>query len=365
MNILYDDVIFFSQRYGGVSRIFVELLRHGIHHTKNNILFRCIYSENAHIQELGMQRIKPYLNNLQFPLKGKLMRGLLGTISHQWVNNKLRNEHIDIFHPTFYSNYFFNSINPNKTKFVFTLHDLTHEKINHPLKNIKSQNLQRADHIICVSHATKEEMFKYYPFTKQKEVSVIYLAQSLPNMEQKIADLPKQYILFVGERTGYKNFNLLLNAFTELSAQFPLLYLVCSGRPFTLKEKSMLQTMGVQSKVIQKSMNDAELVYAYRNTQCFVFPSTYEGFGIPVLEALSCGAPVLLNDISVFKEVGASYATYFQNDLPSLVSAIKDIVMQNHLIDSERGITYAKDFSWNKHAQTTFDIYQSLCPTSF
>lgn len=361
--VLIDDEIFIRQRFGGVSRIFIEILNARNKFTKADINFQNLYSENEYLQEAGLSKFKPYLKNHQFPLKGKTIRFLIGNSSHFMTNRKLKSGSISIFHPSFYSNYFFSAL-PKATKLVFTLHDLTHEKSNDSLALIKKQNLERADHIIVVSGQTKKEMEEYYPFTKNKQVSIIHLAQNLPEQSTPIKNLPNNYLLFVGERSHYKNFNTLLNAFGSLSEDFPELNLVCcGGQALSNQEKQIISRLNLTQKVFHYKLTDAELKYAYQNAQVFVYPSFNEGFGIPTLEAMKCLTPTILSDIPVFREVAADAALYFNpNDEEDLASKIK-LILTNALVQTElrsKAVKRSADFSWENHLRKTFEVYQSL-----
>jgi len=361
--ILIDDEIFIRQRFGGVSRIFIEILK-ACHLFENAAFtFSNLYSENEYLQQAGLSKTKPYLKNYRFPLKGKLTRFLFGNLSHFQTNRKLKSGNITIFHPSFYSNYFFSAL-PNSTKLVFTLHDLTHEKNNDALANIKKQNLERANHIIVVSGQTKKEMEEYYPFTKNKSVSVIHLAQNLPEQSSPIKNLPNSFILFVGERSHYKNFNTLLNAFVRLSEEFPDLNLVCcGGQKLSGKERKNISSLNLTQKVFHYNLNDAELMFAYQNAKIFVYPSFNEGFGIPTLEAMKCLTPTILSDIPVFREVANDAALYFNpKDEKELASKIK-LILASTLVQTElknKATNRIAQFSWKHHLQKTFEVYQSL-----
>ena len=362
-NILIDDEIFIRQRFGGVSRIFIEILT--AKHTQDfaNLIFNNLYSENDYLQEKGLSKLPPYLKNYQFPLKGKSIRFFFGGLSHLKINQQLRSGSIQIFHPSFYSDYFFKAL-PNKTKLVFTLHDLTHEKSKDPLSNIKRRNLERADHIIVVSEQTKADMIHFYPFTKNKNISVIHLAQNLPETPKNIPDLPKKYLLFVGERAGYKNYKVLLKAFKDLSLNFPDLHLVCCGaQAFNKAEVQEFFGLNLGGRVHHFKPSDAQLSFAYQQASVFVYPSLNEGFGIPTLEAMHWQVPSVLSDIPVFREVAANAALYFNpNEAAQLSQQILQI-LSNDLVRTElknAAKQRATHFSWKKHITKTFEVYQSL-----
>ncbi len=361
--ILIDDEIFIRQKFGGVSRIFIELLKGLKAQNSLSWHFQNTYSENPYLSQIGLAKTIPWLAKQNFPLKGKLVRALAGGKSHQHTCKLLASGKVKVFHPTFYSDYFFEHL-PQTCQLVFTLHDLTHEKEGHPLAAVKKKNLERANHIICVSEATYGEMVHYYPFTKSKNYSIIRLAQQLPPQSAEVPNLPKDFLLFVGERHGYKNFELLFQAFKQLKEKYANLHLVCTGnRPWNAAELSMIKQASLQNRIHLHSVSDAQLKYLYEHALCFIYPSLNEGFGIPTLEAMHCGCPVLLNDIPVFKEVAGDAAIYFGSENTIQLTAAIELVID------DKGFTQmltAKareregQFTWQKHVQETLAIYQRL-----
>jgi len=364
-NVLIDDEIFIRQRFGGVSRIFIEILKAAPTFPNFKINFSNTYSENEYLQEAQLSKLKPFLKELNFPLKGKLTRFIIGGMSHIRTRQLLKKSGIKIFHPSFYSDYFFESL-PQQTKLVFTLHDLTHEKNNDALATIKERNLKRADHIIVVSSQTKEEMEYFYPFTKSKTVSIIHLAQNLPLQSQIVPHLPAKFILFVGERGAYKNFEVVLNAFKILVQKEPGLNLVCcGGQNFSKSEKLQFKGADVSKQVLHFKLNDAQLKYVYEKAEAFIYPSLSEGFGIPVLEAMSCQTPTLLSNIPIFKEVADKAALFFEPHNAQELAQQIEIIRTNTLVQTELkelASQRIKLFSWEKHISKTYQVYNSLCP---
>ncbi len=363
MKILIDDEIFIRQRFGGVSRIFIELIKAATNFPNIDLQFANNYSENEYLQQAKLSKLRPFLKELNFPLKGKLTRLIVGGLSHTHTNELLKKGDIEIFHPSFYSDYFFESL-PKQTKLVFTLHDLTHEKNSDLLSKVKERNLKRADHIIVVSAQTKEEMEHYYPFTKSKSVSIIHLAQNLPVQSQIVPHLPANYLLFVGERGAYKNFEVVLAAYKILVQKEPSLYLVCcGGQNFSKTEKLKFKGANIANKVLHYKLNDAQLKYVYEKALVFIYPSLSEGFGIPILEAMSCQTPTLLSNIPVFREVAEKAALFFEphkaQELAQQIETIRaNLLVQTELKELAR--QRIKLFSWEKHIAKTYHVYNSL-----
>lgn len=368
MRILIDDEIFIYQRYGGVSRIFSNLIRALKSDSEFELLFSAFYSENEYLENIQKAQIKPYLKNLHFPLKGKLLRFILKKISHKKTIDQIQTGNIDIFHPSFYSNYYINAIiqTPN-IKLVYTVHDLIHERFPHSkdyrnIAHYKSENIRLAKQIIVVSENTKKDLLLYYPEVNPEIIHVNYLYASLPKQAEIINDLPNEYVLHIGERSGYKNFNTLLDAFARLRQVYPNLYLVCSGsRPFSRLELLKFKQLGISNFVIRKAVNEKQLVYLYQNAKIFVFPSTYEGFGIPILEAFECRTPCILSRSSSLPEVADDAALYFNPEDSSELYMQMKYLLSNENIRIElidKGIERLKYFSLDKHIETTKAIYK-------
>lgn len=367
MNILIDDEAFIIQRYGGVSRVFSELIKRITKDKNQNLFFSNFYSENEYLIDLGLNGIKPYLLNMQFPLKGKLLRAICRTINRSVELKIISQNKVDIFHPSYYSNYYFPSLEKtSKTKLIFTVHDLIHElmpkeKGNSEIASIKKQNLLRASEIIVVSQSTKNDLLKIYPFVKKEKVTVIHLASSFTIESQEVKGLPSLFVLFVGERRGYKNFTTFLNAFSKLVECLPKINLVCTGsQSFSNEEKDLFLKLNIKEKVLHIKCSEKELKYIYEKALMFVFPSLYEGFGIPILEAFESNVPVVLSETSSLPEVAGDAAVYFnpkdENDLfCKMLLVANNFKLRNDLI--VKGKKRLKDFSWEKHYNSTIEVY--------
>ena len=370
MKVLIDDEAFIIQKYGGVSRIFSEILSRLVNCKNTQLLFYNFYSENEYLNALGFNGISPYLKNLNFPLKGKIIRFISRFFSNPFTIKNIKSANADIFHSSFYSDYYLNSLqNNSKIKFVFTIHDLIHElmpevKGNADLAANKKNNLLRADHIIVVSESTKKDLLKFYPFVDKNKITVIHLANSLTNESEKVINLPEKYLLFVGERRGYKNFNLFIEAFNAFSLIHPDYKVVCTGSmSFSSSEIHLFKKLNLQQKIFHFKCNDKQMRYIYEKSKMFVFPSLYEGFGLPVLEAFACKTPVILSNSSSLPEVGDTAALYFnpQSEIEltnKMLLLANDQNLCNELV--EKGINRLNDFSWDKHFESTYSIYNSL-----
>lgn len=390
MKILYDYQIFESQRVGGISRYFYEIITH----TDKNTAWELpvIHSNNLYLQRLpGLSTpVLPipakvdYFSKFLFgrSFKGKRLLHILKNqliadphpLNINAINKKaaidvLKKGNFDIFHPTYYDSYFLDHLGTKP--FVLTVYDLIHQVFPefglYEKRDKSQQMLSRADAIIAISESTKNDLVTLFNVPEDK-VSITHLASSLQadiddvsiNFKNKI---PEHYILFVGERGIYKNFLFFAQVFATLQRRHQHLQVVCAGSPFNQAENYQLQKLGIQDKMHATFVSDEELTYLYKHATAFIFPSMYEGFGIPVLEAFSCGCPVLLSRTSSLPEVAGSAGIYFKpknaaSMLAALQSILSDAVMRNQKITE--GYEQLKKFSWQSTVAQTILVYKKV-----
>ena len=382
MKILYDHQIFIRQHFGGISRYFCEIMDHYSRDPTIEFRLALRYSQNDHLNQhpqlnqFWTQRNNFFSNSQLFI---RLQRRIHINILNHIFNNQqesirqLTQTDFDVFHPTYYDPYFLKYL--QKRPYVLTVYDMTHEefpKIFHsrdPTSARKKILVENATGIIAISENTKTDIVKYLDIEPEK-IQVIYLASSLdpekilhktqPPMRVKI---PKKYLLFVGGREYYKNFPHLIKTLIPIFRKNEDLHLVCAGGgEFSESEKKILQDMHIISRVHLFPIDDSTLFQLYQNAYAFIFPSLYEGFGIPVLEAFSCRCPALLSNTSSFPEVGGDAALYFNPDSEtSMADAIERILSDVHLREEliVRGSERAKLFSWDKTATMTKKVYKA------
>ena len=371
MEIFFDHKIFSLQNYGGPSRYFINLANKlNEIETVNAKIFSPIHI-NYMLSGISKKNIG-FANKIPFAdFLGK-SNSFKNTIIK--INNKVNNFYIkkrrpDIIHTTYYGNDF--PIDSNNL--VVTVYDLIHEifaneytgKNNHlPKKKI----LDRAKQIICISESTKKDLVKFYNISEEK-ITVTYLSNSLSSNNDLLdiskTKLPKKFFLYVGSRWKYKNFNQLLyvlNYNKKLHKEFDLI--TFGGGKLTLSEKKLIEKLGLNyNKIVQIDGNENLLKNLYKQAEFFIYPSRYEGFGIPILESFSQQCPVICSNTSSFPEVAGDAAILFDpNDIASISKSIEMIINSEDLRQKliKKGNERLKKFSWTKCALETFNVYKKV-----
>ncbi len=227
--------------------------------------------------------------------------------------------------------------------------------------------IKTASRIIAISENTKLDIIHYYDIESSK-IQVVHLGNSFPTVtatEPRPSDFPARYLLFVGLRSGYKNFSLFAEAIADLFAEDRDLRLICvGGGPFNSDEKKHLSRLLLVDKVIQVSPTDEELARLYRHASLFAFPSLYEGFGIPILEAFGAGCPVVVSDTGSFPEVAGEAAAYFNPRDPGSIRAVIGQILGDPNRASalrEAGRRRLARFDWLETARKTKEVYREAC----
>ncbi len=363
MKILFDHQIFSIQRAGGISRYFSQLIT-GLAACEDIETETSLkYSNNYYVQD-SLQP-SPF-----FPHNSFIGKSTINSfVNRQFSRPTILKADYDVFHPTYYDDYFLRYL-PSKSPFVITVYDLIHEKIPNLLKDSKHviarkrKLVHRANALIAISDSTKNDILEYYEIEESK-IHVIQLASSLPNLISGLSVvLPKRFILYVGQRESYKNFSLMFSAIASLLVNENISLLCVGGGGFKKEEKDQFSRHGVsEDKVIQLQLTDQELAYVYSKASLFIFPSLYEGFGIPLLEAMQMNCPIACSDTEVFKEVAGSAASFFSpSDKESIAEAVSYILgndrRRNQLV--KEGQRNREKFTWTNVINQTISVYESV-----
>ncbi len=364
MTVFYDHQAFSLQDYGGITRIFSEL-KTGIDRSNNHAHLSLLYSNNIHLKE----------NNLapQTVFRGAQIlkrRQVLYTVNQCYNIYDILTSRFDIYHPTYY--------NPGLIKYakhkpvVATFHDMINEKFAGKFRELrpddrlireKKEMAAKATHIIAVSENTKKDLIEIYG-TDPEKIMVIYLGNSfVGNINSSKVNSEKPYLLYVGNRGLYKNFVPFLKAIAPLLIRHKISFVCAGGKQFTKEEKDVIVQLNVGEYLIQEPVNDTRLAELYTNALAYVFPSLYEGFGIPVLEAFACNCPCILSNTSSLPEVAQNGAVYMDPyDPESMYHAVEMVVSDSAIRDklAKDGGIRLKNFSWAKHVTETLDLYNDI-----
>lgn len=364
MKIVFDHQIISWQLYGGVSRYFYEISNR-IAATKGNDVevFAPLYVNKYFRSGVGLRP-----RGLGIPQSPRYER------AKSWINRTISESilrprnNVDIFHETYFSQ---TDCCPCSAKRIVTVYDMIHEIYpdcfsNDNTSTIKAFVMKRSDHIICISENTQRDLINLLNVPKEK-TSVVHLGYSLS--EEGSGEVPSAeqipYILYVGNRSSYKNVDRLLRVYSESSIlrnNFRMVFF--GGGRFSVAEHDMVKMLSVPAgNVMQLSGGDDVLADLYSRAAAFVYPSLYEGFGIPPLEAMSLNCPVVCSNTSSMPEVVGDAAELFNpEDENDMLKAIEKVVTSPERTADlvERGRIRCKQFSWDKCAKDTLNVYEKV-----
>lgn len=366
MRIVFDHQIFGWQEYGGISRYFYELASEIATTCGQDVrvvaplyVNRYLAGAPSELQVLG-------LRSPSLPKSGRLYRSVNALLAAPLVK-RIRP---DIVHESYYAS---SGLTPRRAKTVLTVFDMIHERFKEsfsafdPISHEKVLAVRRADHVICISEQTRRDLVDLIDIDPAK-TSVVYLGFSLTNpvaAQQHDIATQRPFLLYVGRRGGYKNFEGLLKAYAAsplLRAEFDLISF--GGGRLTAAERDLMQNLDLPvDRVRQVSGGDEVLAGYYRAAHAFVFPSFYEGFGIPPLEAMSFDCPVICSGVSSIPEVVGDAALLFDPyDPDAMRCAIENVIVDDQLRQSliVRGRKRIQGFSWTRCAQETLSVYRKV-----
>lgn len=370
MNIFYDDEIFCRQKFGGISRYYVELIKFMASHENVNCgaFFHKSYYLEKNSNQLNFRLPEFKYSYHIFKNFNKIFNLMLTDIS---VPN--------IYHYTYYKG---RSKKNQKSSYICTVHDLIEEillKETHGAGDVqifhKKDTFFHCDHIISVSEHSKQRLCEFYEIEPHKvtvvhhgiDHSVFNIGPSEVNcasVDQKpLVDGP--FILYVGNRSGYKNFNQLLYAFSSsprLKSQVKLV--TFGGERFSREEQSLISSLKLsESSIVHLTGSDETLAKLYRAAVCMVYPSLLEGFGMPPLEAMACGCPVAVSDASSIPEVVGDAGLYFSPESSEdMAYKLEQLVFDTAVSSAmqKMGLARAKEFNWQKCGAKTLSVYRDI-----
>jgi glycosyltransferase involved in cell wall biosynthesis len=369
MRVVFDAQIFCSQQFGGISRYYASLAE-----------------EMSSMPGMSPRIVAPlhfnsYLKRLPADLvtgMGVRMWGpsfLLTRAASLLAADVLqRYPRPDIVHKTYYYPL---PRTPRGVGSVVTVYDMIHEKFpasfsaRDPIVRWKKKAVESADHVICISEQTRHDLLSLYDLPAEK-VSVTYLGydslvsllvdESGSAFRNRALGSDVPYLLYVGSRAGYKNFSSLLAAYAASPSLRQNFHVLCFGSgSFTEEERVQIAALGVSDRVFHVGGNDAVLASCYKHAAAFIYPSLYEGFGIPPLEAMSLDCPVICSNTSSIPEVvGDAAASFDPEDVMALREVLEQTLSSPSILQElvEKGRLRREMFSWRKCAEETAVIYK-------
>lgn len=351
MLLVFDNIIFSLQRAGGISVVWENLLSELARRGED---FTCIEydgaSQNIHRQELSL----PAGRIEHRKMRHRVIEQFVSP-SYEYEGNKPF-----VFHSSFFR------VCPSRwAKNVTTVHDFIYERqtrmtLSQRIRSaLNHRAIRRSDVVVCVSENTRDDLFRYLPEVDRKKVHVIHngVSSDYHRLGQRVARY-EGYVAYVGGRQSYKNFDFAV----EGIAGSNLKMLVC-GKPLTEPERQMLDSkLGSGRYAVAATPSNAELNSIYNSVDALLYPSSYEGFGLPVLEAQRAGCPVIAMNASSIPEITGDSALLIDRvDVRLLHERLKTLespAARAEII--EAGLENAKKYSWCKMAEAYAELYAAL-----
>lgn len=370
MRIAYDHQIFSMQSWGGISRYFVRLAEE-LDSADHDVSVMAHYHRNHHLESARASLIDGK-SVTDWPHRfGRLAQRFNSVLTA----GSLRRWSPDIIHQTYYQQKRRPTVD---APVVLTVYDMVHEimpavfRVNDRTPERKKRAVMYADHVICISENTRQDLLQFIDIDPAK-TSVVHLGVDTPapnNSNQQPSNCSsdqRPYILYVGQRGGYKNFHILLKAFAQSKRLINTLDIICfGGDPLSTDEMALANNLGLGvNQLTRQTGDDNELSRLYRQACVFVHSSSYEGFGLPPLEAMAHGCPVISSNASCMPEVLGSAAEYFDpQSTDELRGALESVVYSDDHQQKLRnaGLMHCETLTWANCAKNTLSVYETLLP---
>ncbi len=371
MQVVIDSNIYQLQLTGGISRLFSEIIPRMCE--LDNSIHITLLTNRKPLQLLPTheQITHHYIPSIERYLRpGRVWKPILPMMRRQVFKLRLGPKREGIWHSTFFTM-------PESWVGlkVVTVFDMIYERFpnlydglgDEKFRKLKRDCLQDANAVICISETTRQDLQDFYGIDKDYTY-VTHLAcsdvfrQLDQSNDQLELTLEKPFLLYVGDRARYKNFNSLMKTYSVWAGRKDV-NIVVVGKPWLSSEANNLVQLGIQRNVnLLSHVDDEQLCQLYNKAIAFVYPSLYEGFGIPLVEAMSCGCPIIASYIPSTIEIAGDCPIYFKPDeSDDLLNAFNVAIFEGQNSDRvQRGLTCKKKYSWNKTAIQTLDIYRIL-----
>lgn len=354
MKVLYDFQAFEMQRIGGISRYFSILMEK--------------------LPDYGINSMLPIIGSNNLYIKGKYDSPIFSFVKNPDRFNRKYTRYLlpflkyDIVHPTYYNPYIL-KYKRKSVPMVATVHDFIHERFssNFPdsekILRWKKTICSSADRLIAISESTKRDLIDFLG-VEENRIDVVYhgiMWNDKLLSQPVVLPFSGEYLLFVGDRSvKYKNFEEFVIGVSPVVRQYSI-NIVCTGRPFSEPERELLKKYGVDKNACSIMANENELLWLYQNAICFVYPSKYEGFGLPILEAFGAKCPILLSRASCFPEIAGGAAEYYELGSPDSLAASLTAILDDRAkreAMKKAGTERLRFFTLDKMIENTVNVYR-------
>jgi len=361
--IFLDNIVFNIQKFGGASTYWNELQKRFIKHNNVNIIVQSKEQEESQKNATNSQNVK-YLIENRFPPSIARYLPLTKRLPAKAL---------------YHASYYRTCLQKNVVN-IFTIHDFTHKKglaSKFPRKmvhiGLTALGIKNADGIICISENTKKDLLLYFPHIPQNKIRVIYhgvseaffpISKTPYTKFKDRLSLSAPFVLFIGKRDGYKKFDIVAEAVKKDST---LTLVIVGGGALTTTELNYLN-LNVQNRFIKfDNLNNADVNILYNHAFALVYPSIYEGFGFPVVEAMRSGCPVIATDLSSIPEVGGDAILKITEASGDAIVEKLNLLRHDKVRTSliEKGLKQCEKFSWDKCFLETVDFYEDIYNQKF
>ncbi len=364
MRVLYEGGMFYLQRWGGIQRYHVSLINHLPESCRSLLVVPKRRGQGVTNPHCDVRHVRT-----SAPVK-QLARAWRKFQSHR-LAQLCNHQQADVEHWTYYTGLCGREITRTDRPLVITVHDFIHEA--YPFEDpdsfhrqSKRRAIDAADAILCVSNFTHQQLCEFHPAAVSK-ATVVHHGNSMSQVTS--GSLPpelqnRRFALFVGRRDGYKNFDLLYQAWNRQYSRTGMALAVV-GTNWQPHERSFVDQHDPDDLVLVADTDDATLKALYQSCACYVFPTRMEGFGLPAIEAMGCAAPMLLSECDALREVAGESAHYFDPDdldaLTDMLQLASDDRLPRQAEKTALGIEQAATFRWERAAAETVQIYRNVC----
>ncbi len=355
MKIYYDNIIYFLQNSGGISRYWHELSA------------RLTDTDDVRfIERMGACGNK-LRESFDIPSEKIIYEQDLPLTLSRYMPLTVPVETPSIFHSSYYRD-----ITDKKIKKIVTVHDFTYEHFSTGLRKLvhttqKHHAVKKADGIICISENTRRDLLRFFPKTPEEKITVIHngvsegfspSAKTRTELRESLNLPDETFTVFVGERGGYKNFETAVIS----SAMSGCFLLILGGKELTEKEKFLLEKHLKDRYRKFGFVSNETMRDIYAVSLCLLYPSLYEGFGIPVLEAMKCGCPAIASNTSSLPESAGEGGVLVDEISPEgfsdAIDRLKRGGHRNEII--QKGFAHASLFSWDRCFSETRAFYEKI-----